>query len=171
MSYKHRCRVCGYPPNQEFTVILGGRTINRKFLYCSQLCKNSVEWGEKMTNGFIIIVLSLIPIIVWRFWISLVFTLIGFGYMIYGKIIKPYDSEVLYIKEKKQKGYKVTLPLANSDLPPEKEGSVFEKVERKEKKVYSEILQTKVLECCYQSARLNDKYCICGRALEYPAET
>ena len=36
--------------------------------------------------------------------------------------------------------------------------------------LYSEILQNDVLRCCYQSARLNDKYCVCGRALEYPSQ-
>lgn len=35
--------------------------------------------------------------------------------------------------------------------------------------IYSDILQDNVLMYCHQSARLNDKYCVYGRALEYPS--
>jgi hypothetical protein len=33
---------------------------------------------------------------------------------------------------------------------------------------YSEILGRNVDLCCYQAARLNDRYCICGRGVIYP---
>jgi hypothetical protein len=34
--------------------------------------------------------------------------------------------------------------------------------------MYSSILQKRVRECCYLSARIKDLYCICGRGLLYP---
>ncbi len=34
--------------------------------------------------------------------------------------------------------------------------------------MYSDILQQYVEICCHQSARLRDKYCMCGKALSYP---
>lgn len=36
--------------------------------------------------------------------------------------------------------------------------------------MYSEILMKVVKLCCYQTARLEDKYCVCGRALVYPID-
>lgn len=33
--------------------------------------------------------------------------------------------------------------------------------------IYSDILQQYVDPCCYQSARLSDKYCMCGKAINY----
>lgn len=36
--------------------------------------------------------------------------------------------------------------------------------------MYSEILMKVVRLCCYQTARLEDKYCVCGRALVYPID-
>ena len=35
-------------------------------------------------------------------------------------------------------------------------------------RLYSEISQRLVLPCCYNAARLNDRYCVCGRAVIYP---
>lgn len=35
-------------------------------------------------------------------------------------------------------------------------------------KLYSEISQRDVLMCCYNAARLNDRYCVCGRGVIYP---
>lgn len=46
--------------------------------------------------------------------------------------------------------------------------------QRKDKprgKVYSNILMRNVDLCCYQGARLNDRYCICGRGIIYPKIT
>lgn len=34
--------------------------------------------------------------------------------------------------------------------------------------VYSDILQKYVDICCHQSARLSDKYCLCGKVMKYP---
>ncbi|MHA2099874.1 MAG: hypothetical protein ACW99A_14445 [Candidatus Kariarchaeaceae archaeon] len=36
--------------------------------------------------------------------------------------------------------------------------------------IHSELLNDDVRPCCHQTARLNDKYCICGRVILYPIE-
>ncbi|OLS24998.1 MAG: hypothetical protein HeimC2_20530 [Candidatus Heimdallarchaeota archaeon LC_2] len=41
------------------------------------------------------------------------------------------------------------------------------KQEQENSMVYSELLNKDVRQYCYQSARLKDKYCICGRGVEY----
>lgn len=40
-----------------------------------------------------------------------------------------------------------------------------------QRRIYSEISRRKVFLCCYNAARLNDRYCVCGRGILYPILT
>ena len=47
------------------------------------------------------------------------------------------------------------------------EKKIYE-IDRTHQTRFSYLLEKKVRLCCHQTARIGERYCICGRALEYP---
>lgn len=167
---RDRCRVCAYPANALFSKNNHRSWLGRSFSYCSEVCQHSEEYRRKRNQGILWLILVIfIFTLSGELSIALVFLPISIAYFIYALILKPEYGDMENIKDRKTQGGRVEMPRDNTGIFPQKDKSRFHMTDEEEDPlIYSEILKKKVKNCCFQSARLNDKYCVCGRALHYP---
>lgn len=160
MSEYESCQICGNDAVIEYSSIQHqGGTLSRSRwkLYCSKACQYRGTWKLHYYIGLFFVVLG---------FVFLLPAGIGFAFFMWiigsVPISQAYYQKNYWLKE--GKGNNVWNKSSQKPLTRISTSSRSEK-----KFIYSNILKDNVRPCCHQSARLKDKYCACGRALEYPA--
>ncbi|MHA2250430.1 MAG: hypothetical protein ACXAD7_08705 [Candidatus Kariarchaeaceae archaeon] len=150
------CKTCGNPEvDQQF----GVATIFRIDNYCSKDCQLAGEYTRRLLTGLAITVLSIFIIFGPRplFVLSILF---GTRFGLFGSLI---GLVILYFGSKRLiQGYRgavLRVPIFQA-----KKGTPIVKPEYVPK-IYSNELKKKILACCYQTARIGETYCVCGRSI------
>ena len=164
MSHDNQCIVCNKlvdGMNQGiFTESI--YRLTGKFV-CSNNCQFEFLGKLVLSIGGITTIIGLFLMFLTSsmFWVGVF--LLGFALIVLGSYLmslnKPRRSTNLQKVNRARMLYdsKNTQKLTNSEDP-------------QDQLIYSNIVDKIVLPCCHQSARLNDKYCACGRVIEYPVE-
>lgn len=150
ISSEKNCRVCKRTRSNMMT---STSWWSDGLIFCSQNCKDAYLGRQLLRLSGVMGVMLLVWTIQNPSELAIVLLILILGIIVFG----------LYLQS-----------LSTSTSRPERTGTTIfleesesEYTDPQDQKIYSDILQTYVHPCCYQSARLNDKYCVCGRALEY----
>ena len=167
MSSYQPCRVCGNEANLNFSILRSAGNYNSPpRYYCSKRCHTKDVQIWSFIIGAILIFLGFL-IIGSGSMMGIVIVFIGF-YNILKGIPRDSTSPEGDYRPRREKTRRFTMtPKRNRREDRMLYNPPF--LLEENRYVYSEILEDDVLKCCYQSARMNDKYCICGRALQYPS--
>lgn len=152
MSGSGNCHMCDRQANNLFEGTL------RWFFdkeFCSHGCKNSYRGTRYGYFGAGVSILGLILLVSTNNPAMLSIFIFGLGVIVFGSYLKSESKE-------RKVGSSRMMGSARSF------GSIHR--DPQDQLIYSNILKTKVHPCCYQSARLNDQYCACGRVIEYPVK-
>ncbi|MCE7736278.1 MAG: DUF2721 domain-containing protein [Candidatus Heimdallarchaeota archaeon] len=142
------CITCNQPADPTF---VGIQKWSRGMNFCSKNCQDRhLRKLIGYASGFLII-LSVLLIFAGVSTIGFLFFVLGWVILVYGFYYQGMRAQRRQLDIQKIR----SIPDLGNDP--------------KDKKFYSSILQTSVYPCCHQSARLNDKYCACGRVIEYPS--
>jgi hypothetical protein len=176
------CTVCSFLAKPEYSEFEKGVWTTT---YCSLECRNSVR-GKRiyflpallLISGYYflyLIFLASILIIIYEMWIGYNRKLVRIRDNVrndYSTVINPSSnskqtshqkimSRVRRWKDRRGKHYWVNNHERFVPVEGNKEKGNVRKL------IYSEILDEMVGPCCYQTARLSETYCMCGRALRY----
>ena len=161
MSSILSCQVCSSPAKSKFRLSSG--VFFRKRFFCSQECKNSKQ-TDIYFNGIILVLLGI-------FYIFSV--LLGIIIIILILLLKKHRQDIFKTNKVIREETELTNrrnPHARSVLT-QQSGALDISQPRlnvKTKQLYSDILENHVDPCCYQTARLEEKYCTCGKGIVYP---
>lgn len=144
------CHMCNRPANKLFE---GAAIWSSGKEFCSQECINSHKGAYIGYTGFGFTIVFFLLLLnsgnsTWIF-----FFIFGLSLMVYGSTLNDgaRDRKELHSDS------------ISNEQPP---GGVH--FDPQDQLIYSNILKAEVHPCCHQSARLNDQYCACGRAIDYP---
>lgn len=195
------CRVCYRPAIASESIInskeIDGVMVGEDYYYCSSVCRYTDKRKRMQTFAGVMILIATIFILLksysWGLLISFVGVIaLGYSFILYPKIDQQYDtihSNPSYyvqnetgamdlegldevereLEEMDQNEIAITDMIMDGPNPNNDVTQILNPDNSKQ--VYSKILAKYVDPCCYQTARLDDKYCMCGKAIEYPTET
>lgn len=184
------CRICYKPAVISQSIIntkeINGVQVGQNNYYCSQACRYEDKRKFFKSAGLIFLFIGFILILFKIVLGTVIFILgsisVGYAIFLYPKKEEKYTSnepDSLSFSEREELAIVIQNATNNSDsgdfddelLPGEVSQMNPDTPPRvnptNSKQVYSEILENYVDPCCYQTARLLDKYCMCGKAMEY----
>ncbi len=195
------CRVCYRSAISSQSIIFSkeieGVQVGENYYYCSSICRYADKRKRIETFSALLIVIAAFFVIIQSFAFGMLIGLFGLVVLGYAEIRYPRMNEQ-YVENHSNPAYYVQQDPGEMDLEGLEELEMeLEEMDQNEiaitdmvpntrnpnndiaqrlnpensKQVYSEILEKYVDPCCYQTARLEDKYCMCGKAIEYPVET
>lgn len=145
------CEICNSPINR-----FGKKKYGRR---CSFACKSKATWKKNLLAAFIFFPFLIIPISLFQVVIFIIILdcLINAVYGIFIRINKYQRTDSTQLNES-PKDFKMFR------RKPEYQNN--KDVESKNiKKIFVPELNKELLLCCYQTYRLDEAYCICGRAI------
>lgn len=191
MEAEPMCSVCNEPAIIGLSIIntreINGVQVGENYYYCSHECRFEEKRKFFTTAGIIIIIIGFIMMLS-EILVGIFVIIIGFISISYAIILYPKSNEMYAAIQTDQTSYYQSEELAemiqsameNSeemddeiiidgdvDLYPVEPARLNPKNSRQ---IYSDILEDYVGPCCYQTARLLDKYCMCGKAMTYISE-
>ncbi|MHA2250260.1 MAG: hypothetical protein ACXAD7_07855 [Candidatus Kariarchaeaceae archaeon] len=147
------CEVCGNSNvKREFTVMKGGG-FKKPIFYCSKKCRDKDLAHYKTRGGYILIFIG----VLFSASLAPVLTVVGLGSIVGGGIL-------LYVG-KKHSLINVTRWDAQQKLSRNPQNDQTAIAVQSAKTIYVEELERNIPICCYQTARLREKYCKCGKAV------
>ena len=187
------CRICFEPAVIGHSIIntkeINGVEVGENYYYCSQACKYLDKRKFFKNLGLILIILGIVitifSIVSGMFIVTFGMISIGYAIIQYPKKEEMYaaiQSDTLSFSEREELAAVIENAMENSESDDFDTELTFEGGAdlypvapprlnpTNPKQVYSDILEKYVDPCCYQTARLLDKYCMCGKAMGYITE-
>ena len=162
MSRNLPCQSCGSPSDKNYTISAGTFFGERSF--CSQDCKKH-EQTDMYFVGAILVALG---------FLNIIFAFVGIAIIILTASSKKHPRTIFNFKrDLRQEPTLVNEADQQFNSTLVQRSGALELSQRRlnlrTKQLYSDILEKHVDSCCYQTARLEEKYCTCGKGIVYPA--